>query len=222
MKTAISFLFATSCFAQASLVLTGPATVLRGQTATLPLNLTGSSGVNLSGIQWTYGGTFPVGVTLTTAVGAAATAAGKGLVCGLPGIPCEEIGRLPVTNALSNNPMADGVVASVSMAVAATVPLGTYTVSISGMVAADTSGKAQVLTTGSNYSFKVITTALNNCDINSDGVVDFQDVALVGDAAVGRIPCTFTPGCTLGNAVAMILAAMPPSPTNPLQGVCPF
>lgn len=210
MKLGLIFLISASAFAQATLTLSGPASVTAGQTATLTLTLSGSVGLNLSGILWNVGPASGVTVT-SSAPGTAATAATKSVWCGGTGASCIEVGANPATSVITNAPMADGVVATVQMSVA-TSASGTFSLPLTGLQAADVNGVAVPLVSGPPYTAKV----LSRCDFNGDGSVDFTDVAAIINPAIGKgaCPAGVTGGCTLQAAIGVLRAA--------LGGSCPF
>lgn len=186
--------------AQPSLTVTGPANVQPGQTVTLNVSLAGSAGQNISGLQWTA--TPASGGSLaSTTLGAAGTATGKGLYCSTNNQTCVEPG-LSSSNVITNQPMADGVVATVSLAVAPTAT-GTIQVPLTGLFGVSTTGLNVAMTGGAAYAIAV----LSKCDANQDGKTDFADAVLVINALTGRGTCPLSGGCTLMTLFSVLTAA---------------
>lgn len=181
----LSLAFAAIGLAQTTLTLTGPASATAGASVPLTLSIAGTSGQNVSGIQWSIVG--PTGLSVTSATITASPAAlGKGLYCSANNAVCLEIGDSS-TSALSNNPWtADGTIATFQVAVALNTPLGATTVPLSGLFAVSTTGSAITMTSGTAYTLTILQ---SHCDFNGDGKVDSTDVLAAINAVLGRASC---------------------------------
>lgn len=186
--------------AAATLTVTGPANVTAGATATLTVTLAGSSGLNLTGVQWTHA--LPVGATLGTPVISPAFAVlGKGAYCGAT--VCLAVGLAGTV--ITNTPLTDGAIMTVPVTFASGATLGAASMQINGTFSANSSGAAVTITPGATYSITVLP---GRCDVNGDGKVDSTDVNLVVQAVTGKGSCPLSGGCTLQSLVAVILAAL--------------
>jgi hypothetical protein len=198
--------------AQTTLTLTGPATLIPGQTATLTLSLAGSSGTNTTALE--FGFAPPTGVTISSvAPAAASTAAGKNPLCNTTtpaNTKCILVGQsLATPPVLSNTPYSDGAVATVSVAVASTVTAGATSIPLNNLVAANTAAGNVPLTGGTAYAPSF---GYSPCDINQDGVVNYLDFdAVVNPAITPSLVCPAAAvsagGCTLQVAIAILIAA---------------
>jgi hypothetical protein len=186
-----------------TLTATGPASVTAGSTATLNVTLSGTSGLSVTGVQWSY--ILPTGINLGTSVISLTDAGlGKGLYCGQS--VCLAVGFIAATNAASNAPFTDGLVATVSVAIPANAGLGATPLPLSGLFAANTSGTAIPIVSGATYSLTILP---GRCDVNADGKIDGSDVgAMIGMIPWGRNACTVTGGCTVSTLVSVIVAAL--------------
>jgi len=197
MKRLIALaLFAGAVFAQTvTLTPTGPATTYPGQTVTLTVTMTGSSGQSVAGVQWTAG--YPVGFTGgSPTVSSADGILGDSAQCGP--LACVVVG--------STISMADGPLATIPVTVGNSVAPGNFTIPLTGIIGA-TGGGLNVpgMTAGPPYSLKVLST----CDLNADGNVNVQDVQIVISAVIGSgtCPASITGGCTLITILQEIIAA---------------
>ena len=185
--------------AQPTVTITGPATVTAGSSATVTLTLAGSTGLNLTGLQWTHA--LPVGATLGTPVASgSSTTAGKGLYCGTT--VCVAVGLVGTT--ITNTPFADGAISSVPIAFASNAPLGSQSLQINGTFAANNLGAAVVIVPGATYSI----TVLSRCDVNGDGAINSLDVTAVINGINGKGSCPLSGGCNLQSVVAVVIAAL--------------
>ena len=147
---------------QATLTMTGPATVRPGATINANLSLS-SPGSNLAGLQWSV--SLPVGYTATASAGAASTAAGKTLYCNPAASLCLTVG-------VNQSLYAAGVVATYQIAIPSSAPAGSVTIPLSGLVAASLDAQNIPITAGPTYSV----TVLSRFDLNGDGAVNIQDL----------------------------------------------
>lgn len=174
----ISLLVVIPVLAQSTLTLSGPANIRPGQNATVTLTLT-APGAKPAGLQWTATIPAAVGGPGTAAIGASATAAGKTLYRSTDGAVHLLVG-------LNANTMATGEVARYTLTVPAGAAKGLYQIPLSGLIAADTVGDVQPLTSGAAYSIRV----LSRADINGDGQTTMIDVQAIIDQVLGRAACT--------------------------------
>jgi len=141
MKVPLFLLFASSLFAQPVLTLSTTGAVYPGATLAVTVGLTGSSGQNISGLQFGL----PAGSSAMLP-GAASTAALKTLRTSTAGTTVLLVGwsgSTPPT--ASNAPYADGVVGTFSYLVPA--GMGPLSLALTGPVAASTTGQNVAITT---------------------------------------------------------------------------
>lgn len=206
--TAVLFFAAMSVMAQtatptpATLTLTGPTSVYPGQTANLTLTLAGSQGT-AGGLQWSIAG--PTGVTFAAPVpGAGSTAATKTPYCNAANTTCLTVGMTTATPpVLSDQPEADGVVATIAASIPTGTAPGSASIPLSGVAAADTTGNTVSISSGAAYSVLV----LSPCDANADGRVDASDVTAVLSPIVNGGTCSYVKGCNIDNLIAVLNAA---------------
>lgn len=188
----------------ATLILTGPATAAPGSSVTVSLGLAGSSGQNLAALQWTA--IPPAGVTISSvASGAASTAATKTPYCNTGNTLCILVGLSTATPPVITNAVyADGVVATLQVAIPATAAPGPMTIPLTGLLGASTAASGVTITSGTAYSL----TVLNKCDVNKDGSVTYLDVQAVLNPALGNGVCPISQGCTPLTVIAVLVAAL--------------
>lgn len=193
MKSLLLFLVASLGFSQ-TLALTGPATIPVGQTATLTLSLSAVP-ANLAGIQWTLA---PIaGVSLGTPVASPLLAGGPSLYCSTVTGTCLIINTGTGTITLGNS-----AIASITVKPSA---IGTLALPLTGLFAVSTSATAVTLTAGSF----ALTVTPSPCAYLGNATVTTADALALIQALLGQTNCsaTFTPGCTLLNLEAVIIAA---------------
>ena len=185
------------CSAQ-TLTLTGPATVMAGQSATATLSVSGTAGTNLAAFQWTIvapSGTGVAGASIAT------TGANKALTlsvyCGTTSGTC-----LIVNSVIAA--MSDGPLAAITITTSASAAPGTYTIPLSGIVAASTTGTQLPMTNGSPFTIRIV----GHCDMDGNGTVNVADVQEVINQALGIQACALTTGCTVVQVQAVIIAAL--------------
>lgn len=206
---ALIFGLALPACAQTTLTLTGPATIQPGTTATLTLTLAGSSGQNVSGLMWSL--TPPASSTVSAPTnGAAATAAQKTPYCTSTNATCVSIGLSTATPPVpTNQSYADGVVATIPVAIPRTTTAGSVSIPLTNLSAASTQGFNVAISSGAAYSLNV----LSLCDVNGDGVVNYLDVQAILSVLLGLNGQTSCPaslsadGCTLETLIAVDVAA---------------
>lgn len=175
MRLALLLLLPGLASAQTLLSLSG--TPVRPNTqATLNLTLSGSSGANLAGLQWTV--TLPTGITPTVTAGTASTSAGKQVTCNQQGtnLTCLAVG-------LNTNVFGDGIVALVQFTPQSA---GNLTFGISGTLGATLLGEAATVGAAAPFGF----TVLSPCDLNGDTLTDVTDVQSAISQALGLSTCT--------------------------------
>jgi len=197
--------FATApLFAQATaltLSLAGPTIFKPAGTVVLNLALSGSSGANISGVQFTVPA--PGGSTVVMA-GAASTAASKQVTCNQAAT-----GTLPLTCiavGLNNATFSDGVVAVLTVTLPNPIVQGlTWTMPT---IVASTVG-AQVTATSAAPT--------NPCNITGSGTVGTADMtASISQALNAAVSCVDLTGdgvCNIFDVVRVVIAAQP-------SGVC--
>jgi hypothetical protein len=205
MKLAAILLLAVRLFAQPVLTLTGPATVASGQSATLTVSLSGTSGQNLAAVQWTI--TAPASLTWSTpTISAGAAALGKGVYCNPTSGVCVALGATNATPpVLSATPFTDGAVASLP-ATFSMAP-GTVSLPLSSLLGASTAAAAVSVGSGAVFT---LTVTPSHCDYNGDGKVDVNDALAVISAVIGQTTCSasFAAGCSLHSLQAIVVAAL--------------
>jgi len=184
-----------------TLSLTGPATVKPGAAVTLNVNLSGSAGKNLAGLQWTLAN--PIATPVTPSNGTASTAANKTVTCALVGTNhnCLSVG-------LNITAFADGQVAALQMTVPLAATPGNVTQTLSGLIAADSLANELIPTAGPAITIKI----LSPCDLNSDGAVDMADLNAAIPQVLGSQACTSADlngdgKCTIGELLRIAIAA---------------
>jgi hypothetical protein len=203
-RALVLLLLAARLWAQPILTVTGPASAPQGTVVNLTVSVSGTAGQNLAGISWS----FPAGLSLgAPAIGAAAPA-GLGVYCfGATG-NCLVDGLSNTTpQVASDNAFTkDGVVATVPLTL--TAPPGSLSIPLTNIAGASTVAAPITITAGPTYT---LTVTASHCDYNGDGAINYQDVLAIIQAVVGSKKCspvsTFTAGCSLDTAQAVIVAA---------------
>ena len=195
-------LLAASLSAQTlTLSLAGPTSFKPSGTVIMNLNLSGSSGQNISGVQFTVPAP---GGTTTVVAGAASTAASKTVTCaqqttGTLSLTCIVVG-------LNNTAYADGIVAVLTTTLPNPIVQGlSWTMPV---VVASTTGTA--VTTASSAPD-------NPCNLTGSGMVGVNDmVASITEALNPASTCVDLTGdgaCNIFDVIRVVLAAQP-------SGVC--
>lgn len=206
MRLAIVLLLVTGALAAqtATLTPTGPASIAQGQTATLTFTLSGSTGQNLSAIEWTLAP--PSGLTLgAPTAGTASTAANKAVLCnpstGLCVAVPGDAGSPPVVGV---GPYSDGVVATISATFSG--PTGNLSLPLTALLGSSTTATALTVSAGASLTIAITP---SHCDFTGDGKVDYTDVVGLANAVIGNSTCpaSFTAGCSLKNIEAVAIAA---------------
>ena len=184
--TILALLFSSLLFGQAQLSVNqpNPLAVYPGSTVALNINLSGSAGLNIAGIQWTHA--LVPNSTLALAPGAASNAATKSVFCNTSNSMCLVTGlssTVPLT--VSNNVYSDGVVATINMVIPASTPPGTQSLTLTNLIAAAQQGWFVPVTAAPSYQL----TVLSACDLNGDGKVDANDVIIMVNQATQKTPC---------------------------------
>lgn len=211
MRFAAFLLTASLCLAQ-SVGLSLSGSTVPGSQATLTLTYTDASpSAGMAGLEWSV--TTPSGITAgAPTIGAAATAANKVLSCGAGNNPCILAGTGTTPN---DTAIVSGVLATVPLTIPATQPVGTGTVSLSGLTAVNAGGSAVTLTSNT-----VTISILSPFDLNADGAVNGADIAIMLQAALGIQPCSTVDQqvgdkkCSLHDLELVIEAALGKNPVN--------
>jgi hypothetical protein len=150
------------------------AAIQAGGSSTLTLTFADASpSANVAGIEWEMNP--PTGVTVgTPVIGAAGTAAGKVVTCtpgGTVPIICIEVGD---GTTLNDTAFASGVLATIPLSFAATVPKGSITVTFVAF-GASTAPSSQI----AMMVNLVPETILSKYDLNGDGSVNASDVLIM-------------------------------------------
>lgn len=170
MKTLILALLPFAGWSQA-LTYTVPNLVKSGVTVTVPINISGSSGKNITGVQATVT-VAPAPTSMTISTGAASTTAAKTVTCNVVNgsANCIWVG-------LNQNIYADGVLGSLSFP----MPTASITVSMTGSLSASTAGAGVATTASSPFTVA----PLSPCDLNADGKIDSTDLTIAIQQAIG-------------------------------------
>ena len=161
-----------------SIVNVGP--VHAGDVVTINISLSGSSGQNYAGTQWTT--SIPTGFSWTVTAGAASTAAGKQVTCGVTGalMTCVAVGQTLTV-------FADGVVAQMVATVPKSQAIGNLLINLSLPYGASATGSLVATTITPTLTLPIVASP---CDLNSDGITDVKDFALMLNQVVGVTACT--------------------------------
>jgi hypothetical protein len=200
----LSLLFMAQAFSQ-TLTVTGPASVAQGQTAAFTVSLTGSSGLNLAGLQWTLA--TATGQTWgTPTISTCDAALGKGAYCNPAGL-CLAVDQSNATPpVLSNNPFADGAVLTIPATFTST-PLGSLSFPLTALLGVSTTAAPITIAAATAFT---ITVTPSHCDYNGDGAVNDLDVQAIISAIEGPGVCSasFAAGCSLHSLQAVVQAAL--------------
>lgn len=176
-----------------TLSLAGPTSFKASGTVLMNLNLTGSGGQNISGIQFSIPA--PGGVA-TVAVGAASTAANKTVAC--QQATAAPNGLTCILYGLNNTAYSDGVVATVSVALPNPLVQGiTWTMPV---VSASTTATAVTTT-----SFAPV----NPCNITGSGIMSAMDVTAEISQVLTQSACVDINGdgvCNVLDVVRVVIA----------------
>lgn len=163
----LALLLAFTAHAQVTVSLAGPATARQGSAVTLALASGGATANGPAALQWTV--VPPSGFTIPAAtIGTQGAASTKTLACGTDKTLC-------VLYGVNQNVIANGQIATLSVAIPANATPGPASFGLSGLVTTDKNGFAMTTTPGPFYSIVVTARA----DLNSDGVVNSTDVSLM-------------------------------------------
>jgi len=175
----------------------GPSSVTAGNSVTLSIGMTGSSGQNIAALQFSL--TLPAGFTIGTPVLASGVPSGDVAYEGGTGNTFIVAG--------STTAMVDGTVLTVPISIASTAATGALTIPITaGSIFAATTGGLNVngLVAGTPYSL----TVFSPCDLNQDGKVNVVDVQLVVAAVLGTGTCTVPGECNIVTVQDVVIAAL--------------
>jgi hypothetical protein len=180
-----------------TLTPTGPATATAGNSVTMTVAMTGSTGQSIAALQWSL--TLPAGFTVGTPV----------LASGVPAGDVAYFGGAQNTFIVagSTTAMTDGTVLTVPITIASTAATGALTIPITaGSIFAATTGGLNVngMTAGTPYALKVF----SPCDLNQDGSVNVLDVQLVVAAILGTGTCSVPGGCNIVTVQDVVIAAL--------------
>lgn len=196
MRRLIVFLaLAAAGPAQVIVTITGPGTIVAGTTATLTVSVSGAAAANVPAVQWTLG--LPSGLTAGTPSLATSDPAGSIAACGP--LLCL------VAGAHSN--LADGNIVTIPLAAATSAKLGTATIPLSNVMAADVNGLNSPAAEGAVYSFTV---SASPCDITGDGTINVADVQAIINDTIGAAACpisTANGGCSIVTVQQVVIAA---------------
>ena len=176
---------------------TGPVTASAGNSVTMTVSMTGSSGQSIAALQWST--TLPAGFTFGTPV----------LATGIPSgnVAYEGGAANTIIVAGSTTAMVDGAVLTVPITIASTAATGALTIPITaGSIFAATTGGLNVngMTPGTPYAL----TVFSPCDLNQDGKVNVLDIQLVVAAILGTGTCTVPGGCNIVTVQDVVIAAL--------------
>ena len=178
-----------------TLTPTGPATATAGNSVTMTVSMTGSSGQSIAALQWST--TLPAGFTFGTPVLATGVPSGN--------VAYEGGAANTIIVAGSTTAMVDGTVLTVPVNIASTAATGTMSIPLTGIFAATTGGLfVNEMTAGAPYALKVF----SPCDINQDGSVNVLDVQLVVAAILGTGTCSVPGGCNIVTVQDVVIAAL--------------
>jgi hypothetical protein len=178
-----------------TLTPTGPATATAGNSVTMTVAMTGSTGQSIAALQWST--TLPAGFTFGTPV----------LATGIPSgnVAYEGGAANTIIVAGSTTAMTDGTVLTVPLNIASTAATGTVSIPLTGIFAATTGGlNVNGMTAGAPYSLKVF----SPCDINQDGSVNVIDVQQVVAMIFGTTACSVPGGCNIVTVQDVVIAAL--------------
>jgi hypothetical protein len=202
-----------------------PLVITPGTSGTINLTLASGAGLQPVALQFTVNAPPEVG-PLSIAIGAAAQTAGKSISCSFP--PSSPAGA---TNTcaiwgLNVTPIADGIVAILTVPVLATATSTTETLGLSSTLGATAAGVGITLAaTGATFS---TIASFSPCDLNKDGVTDIKDVNLIVTQVITSIntpaacvnDLTGDGKCTVLDVYRVVVAALPTSSGILGAGVC--
>lgn len=168
IRAGLFFLAALTCWAQPSISITGPATAKIGDTVTLSVNLTGSTGAGLSGVQFNV--PVPAGLSAISggvAIGPATTAAMKTLNC--TAASWGDVAPICVVVGLNQTALSDGVLMTWTAKV---LSAGPASLPVAGVIGTSGAGKAVIVAAAPPATV----TVASPCDINGDGKTDISDI----------------------------------------------
>ncbi len=181
-RITLLFILAAAAFAQQpnalSFAVTNPGPIRAGNTLQIAASISGSAAVTQSAFQFNIRSSVPG--TWGIQPGAVVTAAGKTLTC-TPDAPNN--GLRCLAGGLNANTIADGVVAVLTFDIPVSATPGSVTILPSSLAGA--SGAGDSLALASAPATFTLAPPLSPCDINSDGIVDAQDVQLVLSQILG-------------------------------------
>lgn len=170
---------AASAQPQLTLAIQNQGPVRAGNTLQLQATLTGSSAATMAAYQVNLRATVPG--TWSIAPGAVATAAGKTFTCVPPDATSPDYRC--ILAGMNANTIADGVVATISLAIPASASDGQASIIPSNALGATGAGDAVALAVNAlNFT---LASPLSPCDLNSDGLTNVQDVQLVTNQIFG-------------------------------------
>jgi len=175
MKLAILFsLTALALSAQPAINFAGTP-VKAGTPATITATLAGSSGANITALEFFVN--LPAGVTAVSATPGIALGSGKQLTCqmttGTTIFGCVVWGGISV--------LSDGGMASITF----TSPTGPVSVAPTGLLGANAAADSPGVTIAAGPPIGIVTSP---CDVNGDGKTDNTDVIAVITQALGAAP----------------------------------
>lgn len=159
-----------------------------GQNYVVPISLSTLAGYETSSCQFDLEFDPNVFTYVSTATGASATAAAKNVTGALQ--PSGDRVRVIVAG-LNTFPIGNGIIASITLAVKSTAPLGDTGLYLESYTASDSG--AQAMPFAATMSATVTVSAFEPQDINQDNIIDVVDVQLT----VNIILSTTTPAYTL-------------------------
>lgn len=176
MKTLTIFLFASAAFAQQlTLTITNQGAIRAGDTVQLQANLTGATTATLAALQLDLGATVPGSWSVQPTASTIAT--GKSFTCAL-----NASAYRCILWGMNSNILADGLAATISLAIPSSAPTGPATVTASNALGATGTGSAATLVSiGVGFT---LGEPLSDCDLNRDGATNVQDLQLVGKTVV--------------------------------------
>jgi len=174
MKNFILFFAFLGALSAQTLTLNGPATVKQGRTFNLNVTLSGAVSTAPSAVQWTLNPAS--GLTL----GSTSTSVpNKSVQCGTTTSP------ICLFYGINQTPATNGIIATHTINVPVTTPLGTKQFTLTAPIAVTQAGSNWPISSGSGVAspYTIIVTAV--ADINNDGVINSADVGLMADQVTG-------------------------------------
>jgi hypothetical protein len=197
----------------------GPAPpIAPGQQISLPLNLTGSSGLGITTIQFTI--TVPVGMIVGAPVPTGSASAAV-FICAQPSSPpqtltaspnteeCWLFGQSVTTTAgvvtVNENVLSDGPVGMIPVTVQF-AGAGNVTIAITNTAASAPNGTDVAAVSLGALPFTLPIGAAA-CDLNGDGRIDGADVVIAENMLVGKIPITVSWAVSMMNVAEIVNTA---------------